>query len=428
MSKVFRWVLISIAAVVLVGAAAIWWNFRAGRVSVPPPPPSPSAVTQLPETSENVSAPSSTTPPATPPPVTPPSTKVEPIVTLARNLEIPWGLDFLPDGSFGGVNTERSERAQDKSIIFTERPGRIRLIDSNGALLTEPLLTVTDVAPRGEGGLLGIAVHPDFRENGFIYVYHTYQAQTGLANRVVRYRLEGKNLLLNQVILDGIPASNIHDGGRLKFGPDGMLYITAGDASQPNLAQDKNSLAGKILRVKDDGSIPPDNPFPGSPVYSYGHRNPQGLAWDDRGRLWETEHGSSTRDELNLIVPGNNYGWPVIRGDETADGMVNPVLHSGDDTWAPSGLAFLPSASSGQANGSLYFAGLRGLALYQAVIIGDKVELKTHLAKKFGRLREVVLGPDNLLYLFTNNRDGRGVPADGDDLLLRVDPSQLEGR
>ena len=231
--------------------------------------------------------------------------------------------------------------------------------------------------------------------------------------------------MLNQVILDGIPASNIHDGGRLKFGPDGLLYITAGDASQPNLAQDKNSLAGKVLRLKDDGSVPADNPFPGSPVYSFGHRNPQGLAWDNQGRLWETEHGSSARDELNLIEPGRNYGWPVIRGDETADGMERPLLHSGDDTWAPSGLAFLPSASSGQANGSLYFAGLRGQTLYQAVIQGNEVELKMHLAKKFGRLREVVLGPDKLLYLFTNNRDGRGVPAAGDDLLIRVDPAQL---
>ena len=416
--KIFGYALTLIIGIVIIVAAAIWWNFKAGRVSTPPAPPPPPAVVQAPENSENGSAPPvisppiTSPPPATSPPVTTQQASVQPIVTLARNLEIPWGLDFLPDGSFGF--------AQDKSIIFTERPGRVRLIDANKSLLAEPLLTIDEVAHRGEGGLLGIAVHPDFARNGFIYVYHTYQAQVGLANRVVRYRLDGKRLMLNQVIFDGIPASNIHDGGRLKFGPDGLLYITTGDSSRPDLAQDKNSLAGKILRLKDDGSIPANNPFPGSPVYSLGHRNPQGLAWDDLGRLWETEHGSSTRDELNLIQAGRNYGWPVIRGDETAAGMEKPVLHSGDDTWAPSGLAFF--------EGSLYFTGLRGQTLYKAVFSGEKVELKRYLVRDFGRLRDVVVGPDKFLYVFTSNRDGRGVPAAGDDLLIRVDPSQLAGR
>lgn len=405
-NKISRPVTIFIFGVVLIGAAAVWWNFRAGRVAVPPAPQPPPAVQPVPEISQNVSAPPVAVPPAAPTTSIPPAAAtlpagIQPIVTLARNLEIPWGLAFLPDGS----------------IIFTERPGRIRLIDKEGVLLAAPLLTVTDVAPRGEGGLLGIAVHPDFAKNGFIYIYHTYSKQSGLANRVVRYRMDDVRLMLDKVIFDDIPASSTHDGGRLKFGPDACLYITAGDAAQPNLAQDKNSLAGKILRVNDEGSIPAGNPFPGSPVYSYGHRNPQGLAWDDKGRLWETEHGSSTRDELNLIKPGKNYGWPLVRGDEKAEGTVPPVLHSGDDTWAPSGLAYY--------DGSLYFAGLRGQSLYQAVILGDKAELKTHLNKQFGRLREVVLGKDNLLYVFTNNRDGRGVPAVGDDLLLRIDPGQF---
>jgi glucose/arabinose dehydrogenase len=326
-------------------------------------------------------------------------------VSLAQDLEVPWALDFLPDGS----------------IIFTERPGRIRLIDAAGRLVPEPLLSVEGTAASGEGGLLGIAVHPDFAAKPFVYVYHTYQGQGGLANRVVRFRLDGRTLSDRVVILDGIPGASIHDGGRLKFGPDGMLYVTTGDASNADLAQDGASLAGKILRLRDDGSVPPDNPFPGSPVYSYGHRNPQGLAWDSRGRLWEVEHGSSATDELNLIEPGKNYGWPVIRGDATAAGLQTPVIHSGSDTWAPSGLAFL--------DGSLYFAGLRGESLFQAIpenaAGAGTARLVRHLFNDYGRLREAVAGPDGLLYIFTNNRDGRGLPAPNDDRLIRVDPKKL---
>ncbi|MBI2849874.1 MAG: PQQ-dependent sugar dehydrogenase [Chloroflexi bacterium] len=395
-----------IIALVIVLVAGVFTACKPAPVSSVPPEVPP------PPTAPNLTIPPAT-PPAAPPPAAtdlpgPPSTPQapapavsEPITIIARNLQIPWSLDFLPDGS----------------IIFTERPGRIRLLDAKRGLLQNPLLTVADVAARGEGGLLGIAVHPDFSENRFIYIYHTYQGQPGLANRVLRFKMDGDYLAVDKVIIEGIPAASIHDGGRLKFGPDGLLYITTGDAAQPDLAQDKNSLAGKILRLKDDGSIPADNPFPGSPVYSYGHRNPQGLAWDDRGRLWETEHGSSTRDELNLIQAGKNYGWPAIRGDEAAPGMEKPVLHSGDDTWAPSGLAFL--------NGSLYFAGLRGQSLFQVVLKGEQVELRRHLSGQFGRLRDVVIGPDRFLYLLTNDRDGRGAPATDDDLIIRVDPARL---
>jgi len=194
---------------------------------------------------------------------------------------------------------------------------------------------VTDVAPRGEGGLLGIAVHPRFAENQLIYLYYTYERSGGLANKVVRFKFEGDSLVSGETVIENIPGATIHDGGRIKFGPDGFLYITTGDASVPESAQDRSSLAGKILRLKDDGSIPPDNPFPDSPVYSYGHRNPQGLAWDADEKLWATEHGSAATDELNLIEPGRNYGWPTIRGDETAPGMVSPVIQSGTTTWAP---------------------------------------------------------------------------------------------
>ena len=326
----------------------------------------------------------------------PENKSMEPAVaSIARKLDIPWALDFLPDGS----------------IIFTERAGRIRLIHVKEGLLPDPLLTIDEVAHAGEGGLLGIAVHPDFAENPFIYVYYTYRDNTGLANRVVRFRMQDRNLLDEKLIIDRIPGASIHNGGRIKFGPDSLLYITTGDATIPDSAQDINSLAGKILRLKDDGTVPENNPFPDSPVFSSGHRNPQGLAWDDRGRLWETEHGSQAYDELNLIEPGKNYGWPKIRGDGKAQGLESPVLHSGTDTWAPSGIAYY--------KGSLFFAGLRGQSLFEAIIDGEPV-LRRHLNRDFGRLRDVVAGPDDSLYILTSNRDGRGAPTQDDDQMIRM--------
>lgn len=326
-------------------------------------------------------------------------------VVLAEELEVPWSLDFLPDGS----------------IIFTERPGNVRLIDAGQGLSEEPLLSIDEVSATGEGGLLGIAVHPDYENNSFIYLYYTYSEEGALSNKVVRYTYQDNELIEDQLIIDNIPASGIHNGGRIKFGPDGMLYITTGDAGQSSLAQDPDSLAGKILRLNDNGDVPEDNPFENSPVYTLGHRNPQGLAWDEQGRMWATEHGSSAHDELNLIGAGNNYGWPQIIGDETAEDMVSPVIHSGEDTWAPSGAAYL--------NGSVFFAGLRGESLYEASIDQDaeavSVGLQSHFTGEFGRLRDVVAGPEGNLYLLTSNRDGRGDPVSTDDRIIRINVSKL---
>lgn len=362
-------VIAAIVIVIVVLSGLVWWNFRSQRVTDLPPADSGAGGMLA--------------------------------SAVAVNLEIPWALDFLPDGS----------------LVFTERPGRVRLIDVREGLLPEPLLTMTEVAHRGEGGLLGIAVHPAFAGNQFIYVYHTYEEGGGLLNRVVRFKMQGRRLVEPEIIIGGIPGASNHNGGRIKFGPDGRLYITTGDAQVPDSAQDPDSLSGKILRLNDDGTVPADNPFPGSPVYSSGHRNPQGLAWDSGGRLWATEHGAAATDELNLIEPGKNYGWPVIRGEETAAGLEAPVIQSGSETWAPSGAAF--------AGGSIFFAGLRSQSLFEAVMKDGTVTLRRHLERNFGRIRAVVTGPDTFLYLLTSNRDGRGVPTADDDQIIRIDPGKL---
>ncbi len=323
------------------------------------------------------------------------------------NLEVPWEIAFLPDGR----------------MLVTERPGRVRIVGSDGKLNAEPVVTIkVGVEDDGEGGLLGIALHPKFEENHFVYLYYTYSSQGGETfNRVVRMKFEGDKLSEEQIIVDKISGALYHNGGRIKFGPDGFLYITTGDSQNSSFAQDPKSLAGKILRVTDDGKPAPGNPF-NNLTYSYGHRNPQGIAWDSNGALWETEHGRSNPtgfDELNLIIPGKNYGWEVIQGDETRAGMETPKKNSGPNgTWAPSGAVFVGN--------SLFFAGLKGEALYEAVINDSQViYLKEHLKGQFGRLREVVLGSDGMLYITTSNRDGRGSPGSKDDKIIRVNPQKL---
>lgn len=324
------------------------------------------------------------------------------IEVIANSLDIPWEIAFLPD----------------KTMLVTERPGRLLKITTD-----RTVIPISGVTHTGEGGLLGLAIHPQFSTNHWIYVYLTTQTPHGLFNTVKRFRLEGTTLQDAVNIVENIPGSSFHDGGRLAFGPDGLLYITTGDAGNEQTAQDTSSLAGKILRVHDDGSLPDDNPFHNA-VYSYGHRNVQGIAWDTHGQLWATEHGRSGIrsgfDEINRIEKGNNYGWPVIEGDETHPGMIPPILHSGaQDTWAPSGAAIL--------NNSLFFAGLRGEALYQATLTPQgATNLIMHFKHDYGRLRTVTVGPDGLLYMATNNRDGRGTPHEGDDSIIRINPSLFQ--
>lgn len=329
---------------------------------------------------------------------------------LAQNLEIPWSLVFLPD----------------RSILFTERPGRVRVVDSHGVLKPEPIFTFSDTKSQGEGGLLGTTIHPKFNENKYVYFYYTYSGGENTLNRVVRFEFKANSLTDRKVIVDAIPGAGNHNGGRIKFGPDGYLYITAGDSQNPSLAQDKNSLAGKILRVTDDGGVVPENPFVGvqgkpfaSLIYSYGHRNPQGLTWDDSGRLFATEHGNNAHDELNLIEKGNNYGWPNVVGSAKRSDIKSPILQSGDDTWAPGGIVFY--------NGSLFFVGLRGKSLYEVkgVLDTNAPTLNVYFKNEYGRLRDIVVGPDGLFYILTSNRDGRGSPQAGDDKILVVNPKKL---
>lgn len=330
------------------------------------------------------------------------------VETVARGLEVPWALAF-PDR---------------RTILVTERRGRVRVIE-DGRLRAAPVARIGVVA-EGEAGLLGIALHPNFGRQRFAYLYYT--ARDG--NRVSRFRVASDWRFRDEkVIVRGIPAASIHDGGRIAFGPDRLLYVATGDAGSPPRAADRRSLAGKLLRLRPDGRIPAGNPFR-SRVFSYGHRNPQGLGWDRAGRLYASEHGPTgelglcCRDELNLIRSGRFYGWPFRAGrargasGRPPQASVAPLVESGSATWAPAGLAVEQPAGSPT---SLLVATLRGERLLRAVLTapGRVARVETAL-RGFGRLREATFGPDGCLYLTTSNRDGRGDPRAGDDRVLRV--------
>jgi len=327
-----------------------------------------------------------------------------------ENLEIPWSLIFLPNNR----------------ALVSERPGRIRLIE-NGILREEPYATL-EVTHIGEGGLMGLALHPNYPEEPYVYAMHTFQGATGLVNRIILLRDQGNRAVFERVIFDDIPGGRNHNGGRIAFGPDGMLYATTGETFQGELAQDLDSWNGKILRLTPDGKIPDDNPFPGSPVYSFGNRNPQGLAWHpETGDLFSSEHGPSGEqgwrghDEINLIIPGGNYGWPIEIGIHQNPAFIGPIVFWQNST-PPTGMTFFRK--------DLFVASLRSQALLRIILEikdGDYQvkEIERWFASgpsagHFGRLRDVVKGPDGNLYLLTSNRDGRGRPRPGDDTILRL--------
>jgi glucose/arabinose dehydrogenase len=299
---------------------------------------------------------------------------------------------------------------RDGTALVSERDSaRILELGQDGS--SRAIGTVVGVAGSGEGGLLGLAVD----EQGRLYVYSTGAGE----NRIQRFDVTGTpgSLALGdaETILDGIPSASYHDGGRLAFGPDGMLYATVGDAGQAGQAQDVDSLVGKILRMAPDGSVPNGNPFEGSLVYSYGHRNPQGLTWAQDGTMFATEFGQNTWDELNIITAGANYGWPTVEGIEEAEGFTNPVQQWTPDVASPSGMTHI--------DGTLFIANLRGSVL-RAVPVADPATFTDHYDGEYGRIRDVTVSPDGELWFLTNNTDGRGTPGPDDDRILGVDLEQ----
>lgn len=337
--------------------------------------------------------------------------------TVASGLEVPWALAWLPDGS----------------LLFTERPGRVRIVE-NGKLRAEPVLTVPDVEPTGESGLMDISLHPNFAANQFIYMTYAYN-DDGKHIKVVRYKYAAGKFTEPKVILDGVPGSPNHAGSRARFGPDGKLYFATGDSTDWELAQNNMSLAGKILRLNDDGSIPKDNPFVARDgyrpeIYATGNRNPQGLAWQPgSGLLFETEHGPSTfegrgggGDEVNIIESGKNYGWPVIHHKMTREGLESPLLEY-TPACAPGSAMFYSGDIFPAFKNNFFFGCLKSARIVRLVLDGRKVVSQEDLlTDKLGRVRAMEQGPDGYIYFTTSNRDGRGTPANDDDRIMRMVP------
>ena len=355
-----------------------------------------------PSTSARISAPSTTPSPSTtssPPssttsssPTTAPTTSTV-SATLARNLDVPWAVAFLPDGTALVTLRDRAE-------LLHVRPGQAPRV----------LGTIPGVDPDGEGGLLGVAVSPTFASDHRVFVYFTAARD----NRVARLTFTGGSASEAKPILTGIPKAGNHNGGRLAFGPDGFLYATTGDASRSDRAQDKGSLGGKILRITQDGKPAPGNPFGDSPVWSLGHRNVQGIAWAPDGTMYASEFGQNTWDELNRIVPGHNYGWPKVEGRAGRRGFDDPLAQWATADASPSGIAV--------ADGAVWMTALRGESMWRIPLSGNRIGKPQRLLHgEFGRLRDVVHAPDGRLWFLTSNTF-RGTPAKGDDRLVARPP------
>ncbi|GIH92477.1 PQQ-dependent sugar dehydrogenase [Planobispora siamensis] len=314
---------------------------------------------------------------------------------LTKNLAVPWGIAFLPGGD----------------ALVTERDtARLLRVTASGEV--SEVAKIDEARPDGEGGLMGVAVSPAFDKDGFVFLYYTAASD----NRIVRYRYDDRTLTDAEVILDGIPKGAIHNGGRLAFGPDGYLYAATGEVGDRQLAQALGSLAGKILRMTADGAPAPGNPFQ-NVIWSYGHRNVQGLAWDPSGRLYASEFGSSSFDEVNLIEKGGNYGWPEVEGVGDDSRFIDPVVTWTTDEASPSGMAY--------ADGSLWVGALRGSRLWRVPVaqdgtVGAAVPL---FENQYGRIRAVTTAPDGSLWIGTSNKDGRGSPAPDDDRILTLTPT-----
>ncbi|MGX6743895.1 PQQ-dependent sugar dehydrogenase [Streptomyces xantholiticus] len=354
-----------------------------------------------PGSAEGTGTPSATASSAAPSPSGPPAKgSVKVVSTLTEELKSPWGLAALPDGDL---------------LVASRDEGTITRVDVESGKKTE-IGSVPGVAPGGEGGLMGLAISPSFASDHQVYAYFT----TASDNRIARLLYDegkpaGQQLGAPDTVLRGIPKGVIHNGGRIAFGPDKMLYASTGETGDTGLAQDKESLGGKILRMTPDGQPVHGNPDPDSVVYSYGHRNVQGLAWDSEKRLWAAEFGQNTWDELNLIEPGKNYGWPEVEGKGGEPGFVSPVAQWKTADASPSGIAY--------AQGSIWMAGLRGERLWRIPLSGAEpsADSQPFLEEEYGRLRTVVSTGGDKLWLVTSETDGRGTPGSGDDMILQLE-------
>ena len=336
------------------------------------------------------------------------------VETVVSNVQVPWTIAWDHEGR----------------MIFTERPGRVRVFE-NGKLREQPLLTLPDVAARSESGLMGMCLHPNYKDNRYIYLAYSYRDGGEQYVKVVRYKNDGAQLAVDKTIIDKIPAAPNHAGTRVAFGPDGKLYVTTGDATDWHRAQQMDSINGKTLRLNDDGSIPRDNPFVGKPnvreeIWSYGHRNAQGLAWQPgTNKMFQTEHGPSGFEglgggacELNMVEAGKNYGY----GPRTREGMVSPLVEYSPAAAPGSGM-FYSGDKLPMFKNNYFFGALRPGILVRVVLDGSKVVNQERVITDLGRIREVAQGPDGFLYFSTSNRDGRGRPAGEDDRIMRIVPN-----